>query len=281
MGSVELTTKELIESAEQILEPKRIKYSRLQPRDFEILRFILEQKFCSLDAIYFRFFHKLETLESKPPENFWTTRQRLAKLRRVALIKTEKVLSSGKAHFLITAFGRKILCDKLSDFVLIKPTKTIDFSLFEHDVRVTMVRTITEIKGKSEKWYSEKWLKATPVLIDGKFKYHFTKDLRPDAFLLNSRHEKIALELEMSRKSKSRIEAKIRLYDDLLEKNYHSGGAGQPAVEFQVLDKVWFVATKPMVVKFLQKMIETKSRHPMCYRVDSYDGIIPEVARGE
>src|ERR1019366_7548423 len=107
------------------------------------------------------------------------------------------------------------------------------------------------------------------------YKYHFAKDLRPDAFFVNSKSEKIALELEVSRKARVRIEEKIRLYDDLLEERPH--GSSEP---FKVLDKIWFIATKPVVLRFLQKMIETRSRHPLCYRVDFYDEIVPEVARG-
>jgi hypothetical protein len=139
-----------------------------------------------------------------------------------------------------------------------------------------MIRALTESKGKCRGWYSEKWLKASPLLIDNKHKYHFAKDLRPDAFFINSKNEKIALELEVSRKARSRIEEKIRLYDDLLGENFR----GSSEAQFKVLDKVWFVATKPVVARFLMKMIETRSRHPLCYRVDFYDEIIPENARG-
>ena len=248
---------------------------RLQARDYEIMRFILEQKFCSLEAIYFRFFDIRKSQTESLPKNLWTTRQRLSKLRHLALIKTEKVLSSGKAHFLITPFGHSILTAHVKDLILIKPAKQIDFSLYEHDSRVTMIRSLTEIKGKCTQWYSEKWLKAGSILIDKKYKYHFAKDLRPDAFFINSKFEKIALELEVSRKARSRIEEKIRIYDELLEEYTQRDGN-----RFKVLDKVWFVATKPVVLRFLQKMIEAKSRSPLCYRVDYYDQIIPENARG-
>lgn len=248
---------------------------RLQARDYEIMRFILEQKFCSLEAIYFRFFDARKSPTEALPKNLWTTRQRLSKLRNLSLIKTEKVLSSGKAHFLITAFGHSVLTTHVKDSILIKPAKHIDFSLYEHDVRITMLRAITESKGKCTRWYSEKWLKASSIIIDGKYKYHFAKDLRPDAFLLNTKSEKIALELEVSRKARSRIEEKIRLYDDLLEESSQRDGSS-----FKVLDKVWFVATKPVVLRFLQKMIEAKSRHPLCYRIDFYDLVVPENAHG-
>ena len=55
MSSTQLPRKDLIESVEGALNTKTPSLE-LQPRDYEIMRFILEQKFCSLEAIYFRFF---------------------------------------------------------------------------------------------------------------------------------------------------------------------------------------------------------------------------------
>jgi hypothetical protein len=270
MSGIKITKKDFITSLTDSVTRKS-PHGRIQLRDYEIMRFILEQKFCSLEAIYFRFFDVRKTPTEPLPKNLWTTRQRLSKLRALAFIKTEKVPSSGRAHFLLTPFGHKILTTQLKEAILIRPAGRIDFSLYEHDVRITMIRALTESKGKCLSWYSEKWLKASPILIDEKHKYHFAKDLRPDAFFINSKTEKIALELEIARKARSRIEEKIRIYDGLLEENYN--GIGN--IRFKVLDKVWFITTKPVVMRFLQKMIETKSRYPMCYRVDFYDQIVP------
>jgi hypothetical protein len=164
---VELKRKDFIQSLTDALTNKGAG-GRLRPRDYEIMRFILEQKFCSLEAIYFRFFDARKSPTDSLPKNLWTTRQRLSKLRAMALIKTEKVLSSGRAHFLLTPFGHKVLTSHIQDAVLIRPAKAIDFSLYEHDVRITMIRALTEAKGKSGGWYSEKWLKASPILIDNK-----------------------------------------------------------------------------------------------------------------
>jgi 5-hydroxyisourate hydrolase-like protein (transthyretin family) len=271
---MDITKKDFIQSLTDSIVAKGAG-GRLTPRDYEILRFILEQKFCSLEAIYFRFFDVRKSPADTMPKNLWTTRQRLSKLRGIALIKTEKVLSTGKAHFLITPYGHKVLTTHVEAAIAIRPARTIDFSLFEHDVRITMIRALTESKGRCQAWYSEKWLKACPIKIDGKYKFHFAKDLRPDAFFINSKGEKMALELEVSRKARSRIEEKIRQYDDLLSENYRASQE-----RFKVLDKVWFITTKPAVARFLLKMIEKTSRHKLCYRVDFYDEIVPEAARG-
>ena len=275
LSGPELKRKDFIQSFTDALT-NRSAGGRLQPRDYEIMRFILDQKFCSLEAIYFRFFDTRKSQGDGLPKNLWTTRQRLSKLRHLGLIKTEKVLSSGRAHFLLTLIGHKVVASHAKDTVLIRPTKSIDFSLYEHDTRITLIRALTEAKGKASHWYSDKWLKASPIQVGEKHTYHFAKDLRPDAVFVNSKAEKIALELEVARKTRTRIEEKIRLFDELLEENYHRDSRER----FKVLDKVWFIATKPVVFRFLHKMIEARSRHPLCYRVDFYDDIVPAVARG-
>ena len=275
LSSVDITRKDFINSLTDSITAKGPR-PRLQARDYEIMRFILEQKFCSLEAIYFRFFDVRKLPADPLPKNLWTTRQRLAKLRALALIKTEKVPATGKAQFLLTPFGWKVLTTQAKELIAIRPAKQMDYSLYDHDVRITMIRALTESKGKCKAWYSEKWLKASPILIDGKHKYHFAKDIRPDAFFINSKGEKIALELEVARKGRKRLEDKIQLYDDLMTENYRSG----TEAKFKVLDKVWFLATKPNVFRLLQRVIEAKSKHPLNYRVDFYDQIIPEVARG-
>jgi hypothetical protein len=112
----ELKRKDFIQSYTEALTNKSAG-GRLQSRDYEIMRFILEQKFCSLEAIYFRFFDTRKSATDSLPKNLWTTRQRLAKLRALALLKTEKVLSSGKAHFLLTPFGHKILTTHVSEAI--------------------------------------------------------------------------------------------------------------------------------------------------------------------
>ena len=278
MSSSLFNRKDIVESVNESSRTKSDGFE-LQARDYEILRFILEQKFSSLEAIYFRFFDVRKADTDPLPKNLWTTRQRLSKLRVSALIKTEKVLSSGKAHFLLTSFGYKVLTHHVSTLIPVKPTKEIDFSLYEHDSRITMVRALTEAKKKCTRWYSEKWLKASPIYIDNKYRYTFSKDIRPDAVFINTKNEKIAFELEMARKGRTRLEEKISLYDNLLRSKVHYSDEGGDGSEYKVLDKVWFVTTKPAVHRHLQRAIKNISREPECYRIDLYDQVVPAAAR--
>ena len=270
-----ITLKEIRKSFRKALSTQTFE-TLLQERDYAIMRFILEQKFASLEAIYFRFFDVRKHLKDPLPKNFWTTRQRLSKLRKYALLRTEKVLSSGKAHFLLTPLGYKVVKDYLDESVVIKPAKSIDFSLYEHDVRVSMLRAFLERKGKANRWHSEKWLKGNVFYVK-KYGHKFSKDLRPDAIFINSKGERIALELEMSRKGSRRLEEKIRLYDELL-KPYQ--GLSLSSSRPKILDKVWVVVTTPSVYRSYRKAIFSVSRDRLLYRIDSYKDVIPECARG-
>ena len=236
----------------------------LQDRDYKILDFILYQKFASLEMVYLRFFDLRESESAPPPKNFWTTRQRLAKLRRWRLLKTEPVLSSGKAHYLVTLLGLKVLQAKSEDVISVNVTKQIDFSLFEHDLRVGMVRVSLERRGKCQKWYSEKILRAGPVSIrKGKYLHRFDRGgIIPDAIFINSKGERVALELEVSRKGPSKLRAKINCYKDLLLR--------------EVIDKVWIVATKMAIERSYREAIKlcVSEPHHYRYRVDQYERVV-------
>lgn len=272
-----LTSKELRESLPSAVG-KGVLGVRLQPRDYEILRFILEQKFVSLESIYFRFFDVRAGDEVLLPKNLWTTRQRLAKLRSVLLIKTEKVLSSGKAHFLITPLGYKVLREKDDEVFHIKPTKRIDFSLYEHDLKLTMLRAFLEKKGKSNLWRSEKWLRGSVFEGEG-YRHRFSKELIPDAVFYNARDERVALEVELSRKGQRRLIEKVERYNYLLKEGWCSQKReDRPAV----LDKVWIVVTKPLVkTAYLKAIAEASGDQRLNYRVDYYKDVVPKCAQGE
>src|SRR3974377_1995412 len=55
---------------------------RLQERDYDIFGFLLDQKFASLEALYFRFFDARKSPTDPLPRNLFVARQRLGILRR-------------------------------------------------------------------------------------------------------------------------------------------------------------------------------------------------------
>jgi hypothetical protein len=58
---------------------------RLTERDVELLGFLLDQKFASLEQLYFRFFDVRRKVTDELPQNLFVTRQRLQVLRRARL----------------------------------------------------------------------------------------------------------------------------------------------------------------------------------------------------
>lgn len=71
---------------------KKAKSFRLTDRDFEIFAFLLEQKFGSLEQIYFRFFDARGRVADPLPKGLHVTRQRLQILKRNGFIKSEKCI---------------------------------------------------------------------------------------------------------------------------------------------------------------------------------------------
>lgn len=88
--------------------PKKLtpifKRMRLTPRDFEILKYLYDQKFCSLECLYHRFFDQRQPGEPIPNQ-MRVARQRLQALKRAEVIKTQRVYSEAKSVYLIAPRG--------------------------------------------------------------------------------------------------------------------------------------------------------------------------------
>ena len=259
---MKLTKKDIIRGLKDSYT-KNIKGWRLQKRDFSILSFILEQKFASLEMIYFAYFDKRKAQTDPLPNNFWTTRQRLGKLRKMGLIKTEKVPSSSKGLYLLTKLGRSVLATHSGRDSIREATK-IDFSLYSHDFKVGMIRAFLINRKKVKAWYSEKILRATSIPVTKKG-FRFNRELIPDAVFINSKDERVALELEVSRKGPQKIAAKIDLYEHFIERG--------------LLDKVWLVYTRPSIGRIYRDVLRRHSEDFTLYRLDSYDRAVPNEGR--
>ena len=173
------------------------------------------------------------------------------------------MLSSARAHFLITPFGYKVLTARASDAISIRPTKTIDFSLYEHDVRITMIRSLTEGKANANTGIRRNGLKprrsrsATPrntisTRISGPMLSSSTRSRRRWRWSWRSR---VKRRLGSRRRSGFMTIFWRRIIAPMAPDGLRSStrcGLSRPS---------------PQVVRFLQKMIE-RSRHPLCYRVD-------------
>jgi hypothetical protein len=185
---------------------------RLTDRDVEILGFLLDQKFGSLEQLYFRFFDGRNKVSEPLPPGLHVTRQRLALLRRAGLIATARVYSEAKSLYLLTSLGYQIFAGKrpLDAFAL--PAKTVDFRNYEHDTRVNDCRIAIERTGKVMKWICERRIRMKG--FESQFSWSkLPKDIVPDGIFISSKGERIAFEIETSPRARRRYQDK---FDELL-----------------------------------------------------------------
>lgn len=180
---------------------------RLTDRDILILGFLLDQKFASLEQLYFRFFDVREKVTDPLPQGLHVTRQRLALLRRAGLIFTTKVYSEAKSLYLLSGLGSKIFQGKHPLDAFAQPMKTVDFRNYEHDTKVNDCRVAIERTGKVMKWLPERRLRMKG--FESQFSWSsLPKEVVPDGIFVSSKGERIAFEIETSPRAKRRYESK-------------------------------------------------------------------------
>ena len=180
---------------------------RLTERDISILGFLLDQKFASLEQLYFMYFDKRESVDDPLPKGLFVTRQRLQILRRAGLIITQKVYTESKSVYLLTPLGFKIIESRRPNDAYAQPVKKVDFRNYEHDTRVNDCRIALERSGRVMKWFSDRRLK-----MDG-FSSQFSrqelpKSVVPDGVFVSKKGKRVIFEIEASTRKKKRYEDK-------------------------------------------------------------------------
>lgn len=176
---------------------------RLTDRDVELLGFLLDQKFASLEQIYFKFFDARELVTDALPSNLFVTRQRLQVLRRAGLISTQKVFSESRSLYLLTHLGFQIFRGRRPHDAFTLPVKQVDFRNYEHDTKVNDCRIAIERTGKVMKWLPERRLRMQG--FESQFSWsELPKELVPDGIFISSKGERIAFEIETTPRKKSR-----------------------------------------------------------------------------
>lgn len=180
---------------------------RLTPRDIEILGFLLDQKFASLEQLYFRFFDARLKVTDPLPSNLFVTRQRLQILRRAGLVSTERVYSEAKSLYLLTPQGFQVFQSKRPQDAYAPAMRSIDFRNYEHDTKVNDCRIAIERTGKMMKWLPERRIRMKG--FESQYSYQeLPEDIVPDGIFISSKGERIAFEIEVSPRKKSRYEDK-------------------------------------------------------------------------
>lgn len=180
---------------------------RLTERDVEILGFLLEQKFASLEQLYFRFFDAREKVTDPLPPNLHVTRQRLQILKRAGLVASQRVFSEPRSLYLLTSLGFQIFRSRRPHDAFAPPMRSVDFRNYEHDTKVNDCRIAIERTGKVMRWLPERRLRMQG--FESQFSWaELPKELVPDGIFISSKGERIAFEIETTPRKKSRYEEK-------------------------------------------------------------------------
>lgn len=219
---------------------------RLTPRDYDIFGFLLDQKFASLEALYFRFFDARQSPSEPLPDNLAVARQRLGILKRAGLVSSERVYSDPKSLFLLTPLGYQLFRMRRSDDAYASPVTSVDFRNYEHDQALNYCRVAIERQGKSMRWFSERRLRMEGFQVPD-VRFELPESIVPDAIFISSKGERIAFELEYTHRKKSRYQWKIEQYQGVM-------GGSKP-----LLHQVLFVGGTERVYRDLEDVLPARS----------------------
>jgi len=212
---------------------------RLTERELDVLEFILEMKFSTLEALHGKFF-KVTKGGSTSNSLIW------AKQRISHLVKTEmvQILTEvcNRPLYVLTQKGYRFLKNSRPTKNYCRPLFDVDGRIFDHDQRVTQVRIALESSGLIKEWISERQLSE----IDEVKKYLPT-EFRPDAIYINHQGQKVAFELEIARKSKDRYHKKIKRYIQVMTEGSSLS---------RIFESVHYVCEKQTVLDLLQSEIQ-------------------------
>jgi hypothetical protein len=237
-------------------ELKRVSL-RLTERDYAIFRFLLDQKFSSLETLYFRFFDQRKSANEPLPPQLFVARQRLGILRRAGLLFTEKVYSEARSLYLLSTLGYQAFQGRFPEDAYSTPIQSVDFRNYEHDKGVNYCRVAIERGGKSWKWFSERRLRMHGFKTE-ECRMELPKTLVPDGLFISSKGERVAFELETSPRKKSRYARKVSEYLRVMRG------------EDPLIHKVLFVAGSPRIYQDLKSVISDEAPRDSRWILEGY-----------
>lgn len=201
-------------------KPKEPPSIRLTSRDYLLFAFLLEQGFLTLEAVYLAFFDSRKSPSEPFPRHLEVTRQRLRLLEKRGFVLQVPVPMQSKGVYLLSRKGYQVLLQKLPERAFAPPPRVVDLSTFDHDKAITFIRIALENSKKAFLWYPEHRVRFEGFTHD---RHQLPKGLIPDGIFLNSKGERVALEVEPARKARARYERKLRDYrfsmmDGLIQK---------------------------------------------------------------
>lgn len=211
---------------------------RVTMRDMDVLEFVLEMKFSTIEDIHSKFF-KFTKIGEQSSCLRWA-RERVANLVRAEFLKQVKDVCY-KTLYVVTSKGYFYLRNSRPERAYSRPLLSVDGRTFDHDQKVIQIRTVMEESGGVTSWTSERQLSEIE-----EFRKHFSTEFRPDAIYVTKEGKRIAFELEIARKSKDRYQQKIKKYIQLMTEGE------QPSI----LDQVQFVCEKESICNLIKDYTE-------------------------
>ena len=182
---------------------------RLTERDCEVIKFVTEMKFATVDEIHEKFF-RVTIAGGISQSKMWAL-NRLHALRRSGFLNAVRYYGEWKAVYLPTFRGYYAMTGGMPSIEVPKPLLRLETRTFVHDRYVLLSRLRFERELSSVEWISERSLKSGLHETFGLSSAHV-----PDGIYSLPNGERVAFELEIAQKSKSRYRDKISRYAYLI-----------------------------------------------------------------
>lgn len=209
----------------------------LTERDFEILEFIMDMKFAGIEEVFEKFF-KITMSNESAKSSEWA-RKRLCQLEKANFLKSVRSFSENTRYYVTTFKAYYALTQFNPEKFVSKPSGGFDQRTFLHDRGVLRARLHLESLRLVKLWLSDRKLKSSTELAGG-----LQVQYIPDAIYVTPVGVRVAFELEIAVKTKSRYQDKIKKYVQLMR---------SVNMQHKVFDRVQFVCAKDTVAKFLAK----------------------------
>lgn len=206
----------------------------LSERDLDIIEFILEMKFSNVQHVFERFFKT--TLSGAPAKSQEWAVRRLQQLERFGLLKGTYAFSERAKFYLGTLKGYRIVLNKRFYKEAVKPSQSIDHATFVHDKLIIQARIMLENSGRATNWVSDRHLRSHINLFSDLKAYAI-----PDGIYINPEGQKVAFEMERSKKTKEDYRKKISRYVAIMRVQ---------DAKLRLFDRVLYVCEKESAIKF-------------------------------
>ncbi len=192
---------------------------QITQRDFEVINFILNMKFASVQDVHRKFF-KLKR-DGSISNNEWYVRERLRHLVAMGYVQPVRYRFEQKSYFIGTKHGYELIHYMQPSLEPSKHIEQIDVRTFDHDVQVMKSRLALEESERVQDWRSDRQLKCT---YSNYFQFKGSRDSAPDGVYKSLSGKIIAFEYEIAQKSKQRYRDKVRRYIECIRNHHKNDG---------------------------------------------------------